>query len=470
MPSKPAKPRSIAAQLILLFTLASAVLFGCALGGFYWLVIRHAFSEDNAVLGDKLRALQTELREPGGLKTVDQELNSGRRRTEPAVYWVRILDQNSQVVGETSGMKKLVPIAAFPAAQTSSTKPLDYRVGDRLFSLASVQEPVDGTTYTVQLAQDRSEDDQFRRTFGLLLILTLVVGTFAFAAIATTVTREGLRPLREMTHLVGRVGPRHLNERLSRRTWPREIQPLAVAFDDMLARLEEGFVRLSQFSADLAHELRTPVANLLGEAQVALTRERPSNEYREIIESSVAECEHLSELIDNLLFLARADAAEGHIQRTLFDAGGAVAKIMAIYESVIEEKQLKTNLEGAGQVYADPILFERAVNNLIDNAVRYTQPGGSIDIVIDSNAGATRITVTDNGCGIAAEHRTHVFDRFYRADRSRNSEGVGLGLSLVKSIIDLHGGMVTIESEPGRGTKVTLDFPKKAEINPANAS
>lgn len=465
MPSKPAKPRSIAAQLILLFTLASAILFGCALGGFYWLVIRHAFSEDNAVLTDKLRALQAELREPGGLKTVDQELNSGRRRTEPAVYWVRILDQNSQVVGETSGMKKLVPIAAFPATQTSSSKPFDYRVGDRLFSLASAQEPVDGTAYTIQLAQDRSEDDQFRRTFGLLLVLTLVVGTFAFAAIATTVTREGLRPLREMTHLVSRVGPRHLNERLSRRTWPREIQPLAVAFDDMLTRLEEGFVRLSQFSADLAHELRTPVANLLGEAQVALTRERPSNQYREIIESSVAECEHLSELIDNLLFLARADAAEGHIQRTQFDARGAVAKIMAIYESVIEEKQLKTGLEGTGQVYADTMLFERAVNNLIDNAVRYTPPGGSIGIAIDSNAAATQITVADTGCGIAPEHRTHVFDRFYRADRSRNSEGVGLGLSLVKSIMDLHGGAVAIESELGHGTKVRIDFPKKTEIN-----
>jgi len=262
-----------------------------------------------------------------------------------------------------------------------------------------------------------------------------------------------------MTQLVARIGPRHLSERLSERVWPREIQPLAVAFDDMLARLEEGFARLSQFSADLAHELRTPVANLLGEAQVALTRDRPLQEYRETIESSVAECEHLSDLIDKLLFLARADAAEGHVQRTTFDSKTAVTKIIAIYETVIEEKRLNVSVDGTGNVYADRILFERLINNLLDNAIRYTAPGGSIQISVESNQASSKIRVQDNGCGIAAEHKAHVFDRLYRADRSRNSDGVGLGLSLVKSIMDLHGGSVTIESELDRGTVVTITFP-----------
>jgi two-component system heavy metal sensor histidine kinase CusS len=261
--------------------------------------------------------------------------------------------------------------------------------------------------------------------------------------------------------MVGRIGPGHLNQRLGRYRWPQEIQPLASAFDDMLARLEEGFVRLSQFSADLAHELRTPVTNLLGEAQVALSRERTPHEYREIIESNVMECEHLSGIIDNLLFLARAEAADGHIARSTFDAADAVTKIIALYETVAEEQRIKIHCSGTGEVYADPMLFERAVNNVVENAVRYTSPDGSIEVLIRPGATHCQLEVKDTGCGIADEHQPHVFDRFYRADRSRHSTGTGLGLSIVKSIMNLHAGSVAIVSQPGKGTTVTLAFPNK---------
>jgi two-component system heavy metal sensor histidine kinase CusS len=323
---------------------------------------------------------------------------------------------------------------------------------------------VHGQTYTIQVGQDRSADEQFRKKFGALLALTVAVGTAASAIIAITVARRGLRPLRDMTSSLARISPAHLNERLTPLGWPREIQPLVRAFDEMLDRLEHSFKRLSQFSADLAHELRTPIANILGEAQVALTRARTADEYREIIESSVSECERLSGVVDNLLFLARAEAADRQIQPSVFDGRTAIEKIAAYYQTIAEDRHLTIACRGEGQIFADPALFSRALNNLVENALRFTPDGGAIQISVDVSAAQAKVLVSDTGSGIAPEHLPHVFNRFYRADSSRSSAGTGLGLSLVQSIVDLHGGSATIESELGRGTTVILSFPNSGRL------
>jgi two-component system heavy metal sensor histidine kinase CusS len=264
-----------------------------------------------------------------------------------------------------------------------------------------------------------------------------------------------------MTHALAGISPAHLDERLSPLPWPREIQPVVHAFDEMLDRLEDSFRRLSQFSADLAHELRTPIANILGEGQVALTRARTAEEYREIIESSVSECERLSGVVDNLLFLARAEAADRHIQASLFDGRTAIEKIAAYYQAIAEDRHVTITCSGEGQIFADPALFGRALNNLVENALRFTPDGGTIRISVEVNSSQVRVSVSDTGSGIAPEHLPHVFDRFYRADSSRSSTGTGLGLSLVKSIADLHGGSAEIHSESGRGTTVVLTLPNK---------
>ncbi|MGB9473566.1 MAG: heavy metal sensor histidine kinase, partial [Candidatus Udaeobacter sp.] len=244
--------------------------------------------------------------------------------------------------------------------------------------------------------------------------------------------------------------------------WPRELQPLAIAFDEMLKRLDDSFTRLSQFSADLAHELRTPIANMLGEAQVALSRDRSPEEYRETIESTIGECERLSGIVDNLLFVARVDAAREPVERKRFDARAAVEKIAEFYETIAEDRSVAINCSGQGEISADPALFERAVGNLVDNALRFTPQNGSIQIALAEHATDFEVAVSDNGSGIAPEHLPRVFDRFYRAESSRGSDGAGLGLALVKSIVDLHGGTATIQSEIGRGTIVSLIFPKQA--------
>jgi two-component system, OmpR family, heavy metal sensor histidine kinase CusS len=454
------KPRSIASQLILLFTLATALLLVCGLGVFYSLVIRHAFAEDKGVLADKISGLRADFHESGS-NVFAEELNARRAGEHPA-YWIRILDPQGRTYAETPGMDRLLPPGIFPPGQTlglAVRSPKAYRTGAKLFSLITLNEKSGGQAYTLQVAQDRSSDERVERNFAVLFVILLSGSVLSAVFIAIIVTRRGLRPLEQMTRSLGRVDPTHLKERIAPGDWPRELQPLAIAFDDMLKRLDDSFTRLSQFSADLAHELRTPIANMMGEAQVALTRERTAAEYRETIESAVGECERLSRIVDNLLFVARVDAAREPIARKRFDARKAVEKIAAFYQTISDDHHVTISCSGEGQIYADPDLFERAVGNLLDNALRFTPENGSIQIALSEHDGDFEVAVSDNGCGIASEHLPRVFDRFYRAESSRGSDGAGLGLALVKSIVDLHGGSATIQSEIGRGTTVRLTFP-----------
>ena len=461
--SRRIESRSIASQLIVLFTLAATVLLACGLGVFYWIVVRHAFAEDNAVLADKVSALSADFNE-GGPKIFGEELQA-RRAGEHAPYWIRVLDSEGHTLTEMPGMDRILPSKAFPSAQSTTSplhSPKDYRTAGKLFSLVTTNEKLGGKTYAIQLAQDRSSDEQVEREFGVLLIVVLAGSILASALIAITVTRHGLRPLGEMTRSLERIGPTHLNERVAPAGWPRELQPLALAFDEMLKRLDDSFTRLSQFSADLAHELRTPITNMLGEAQVALTRDRTPDEYREVIESTIAECERLSGIVDNLLFVARADAAREPIERKQFDGRAALEKIGTFYQTIAEDRHVTINCTGEGEIYGDPVLLSRAVSNLVDNALRFTPDGGAIQLSIAARPTHSEVTVADSGCGIPSEHLPRVFDRFYRIDSSRSSDGAGLGLALVKSIVDLHGGSAKIESTVNRGTTVILTFPNKS--------
>jgi len=439
--------------------MAAGLLLACGLGIFYSIVVQHAVAEDNSVLADKMFALSTDLRE-NGPEILAEELTA-RRAGQHTPYWIRILDEQSRAIAETPQMDQLIPTQVFPAGREPAEAlraRKDYRNSGKLFSLLTFDQHPAGKAYTVQLAQDRSSDEQVERNFALLFIAVLFGGVVASALIAIIVTRRGLRPLREMTESLSRIGPDQLKERIGSTGWPRELQPLVTAFDEMLKRLDDSFTRLSQFSADLAHELRTPIANMLGEAQVTLTRDRTAADYRETIESTVAECERLSRIVDNLLFVARVDAAREPIARKRFDARAAVEKIAEFYQTVADDHHVTINCRGDGQIYADPNLFERAVGNLLDNALRFTPMNGSIQIALSKHKADFEVAMSDNGCGIAAQHLPRVFDRFYRAESSRGSDGAGLGLALVKSIVDLHGGSAKIDSEVGRGTTVKLTF------------
>lgn len=467
MLSNRAEPRSIATQLVLLFTICATLLLSCSLGVFYWLVIRHAIEEDNAVLAEKADALVSVFETQGGANALSNEINVigavGR-----ATFPVRVIDPAGNTIIETAQMSQLLPTNVFPpAASHEIAVPQKYRSQGKLFGLTArhAVENRDpdtirsGRFFTIQVAQDRSSDAQIAREFAILAGFVVLAGSAFAMMLAITVTRRGLRPLGQMRRALERVQPAHLNERIDPERWPAELRPLAASFDDMLVRLEDSFTRLSQFSGDLAHELRTPIGNMLGEAQVALTRDRRPEEYRRVIESAAAECERLSGIIDNLLFVARAESAEQQVSRSVFDGRYALEKIASFYQISAEDAKIGISCDGEAEIFADPLLFNRAVGNLVENALHFTPEGGEIRISLRRVDQGAEVSVRDSGSGIAPEHLPRVFDRFYRGDPSRSSAGTGLGLALVKSIVELHHGSVAIDSTVGRGTEVKLTFP-----------
>jgi two-component system heavy metal sensor histidine kinase CusS len=231
----------------------------------------------------------------------------------------------------------------------------------------------------------------------------------------------------------------------------------------MLDRLEDSFQRLARFSSDIAHELRTPVNNLRGEAEVALQRTRSADEYREVLGSCLEECARLTGLIDNLLFLARAEHPESTIQRIELDVVRELHGLRDYYEAAATEAGIELHVAAAGSVHfrLDITLFQRAAGNLIANALVHTPRGGTVTLGVCLSENSLSVSVADTGAGIAPEHLPFVFDRFYRGDKARTSGGgrVGLGLAIVKSIMTLHQGTVQLESVLGKGTRVTLTFP-----------
>jgi two-component system heavy metal sensor histidine kinase CusS len=236
----------------------------------------------------------------------------------------------------------------------------------------------------------------------------------------------------------------------------------------MLDRLQESFERLTRFSADLAHELRTPVNNIRGEMEVALARTRSADEYRELLGSNLEEVVKLSDLIGSLLFLARTESPATYIAREAIDIGELLETIREYYDGPADHAgvRLAVNLPSGLRAMLDRSLMQRALGNLVSNALAHTPKGGRIDLTAHRGNDGLTISVTDTGCGIPAESIPHLFDRFYRVDqaRSQNPGGFGLGLSIVRGIILLHGGTVQITSEINVGTQVRLMLPVGADM------
>jgi two-component system heavy metal sensor histidine kinase CusS len=324
--------------------------------------------------------------------------------------------------------------------------------------------------YTVAL--DTSTEQGVLHDYRNKLLLVLIGGSVISAFIGTFVARRGIRPIEEISAAAHRITANALAERVGSMAWPRELAGLATEFDAMLQRLEDSFRRLSQFSADIAHELRTPINNLMGEAEVALSRERTSGEYAKVIASSLEECHRLAELIDSLLFLARAENADLSLQKSWFQIADELANLLSYHELAAAELGVALGFSGDAMLFADITLFRRAISNVVANALRHTASGGNVSVEVHPERDAVKILTRDNGTGIPAEHLPRLFDRFYRVDASRNTAmaGTGLGLAIVKTIMDLHGGSVTIQSELGKGTLVTLVFPVNvAQVHPVGA-
>jgi two-component system heavy metal sensor histidine kinase CusS len=320
-----------------------------------------------------------------------------------------------------------------------------------------------GHAMQVTVASDTSRHAQILREFDYQLASVFGVALLVMASLAWLTTRRGLSPIDTMARVAESISAHHLHERLAVSKVPIELQPLADAFNAMLDRLSESLQRLTDFSSDLAHELRTPISNLLMQTQVSLSKPRSADEYREVLYSSLEEYEHLARMIGDMLFLAKADHGLIIPHREAIALEQEIGALFEFYEALAAERGVRLARHGSGCIQGDRVMVRRAVGNLLTNAIRYTPRSGEIRVDVVAGDENVAVCVENPGPTIPPEQIVRLFNRFYRGSPSRQrvDEGAGLGLAICQSIVRAHGGDVSVASFAGT-TRFVLAFPREA--------
>jgi two-component system heavy metal sensor histidine kinase CusS len=475
--------RSMTAQVSLVIAAVPVVIilvFGNVLDRF----IEHELRADNELLLlSSLAFIRDDIAAAGGdVAAVPGVIDRIGRRTR----WlhVAVYDERGALVAKSPG--DVAPLQAFPPPLAVDDLPRDADVT----LLEGVRQSValetrmwvatSGLHYRLALGRVRVPTQVLTIALGVETSVTRRLRTHAWtnievalwvaAALASLagvwIARRILASVRRFGATATRINAQTLQERLRMDDTPTELVESAVAFNHMLDRLQGAIDRLSSFSSELAHDLRTPIGNLLGEAQVALSRPRSADEYRAVLESAVEEYERISRMTSNMLFLARADDHHA-IAPHWVDLEGTLARVMGYFELLAEERgvflriRLDGPSQGPGRVWADETMIVRALSNLVSNALQHATRGTPVVLSAQERAdGTCAVHVANDGPPIAPEHQALIFERFYRVDASRrgSASGSGLGLAIVRSIMEMHRGRVSVTSAPGQPTIFTLHF------------
>jgi heavy metal sensor kinase len=308
--------------------------------------------------------------------------------------------------------------------------------------------------------------EESRATLASLRSRLLLIGLLAFAgtvAGGVWLVRLGLSPLRRLSEAVSQVSAKDFRLPFDEPRLPHELRPIVERLTDTLDLLKRTFAREKQAAADISHELRTPLAALLTTTEVALRKPRSAEEYRELLEDCHATGQQMSQLIERLLALARLDAGVDTLRPREVDASSLAEQCATLVRPLVSARGLTLHVERNGPVllHTDPDKLREVLTNLLHNAIEYNRPNGSIELALERQNGHVLLEVRDTGIGIAPEAREHIFERFYRADPSRQADGLhaGLGLAIVKGYIDLMGGKISVESTEGQGTTFRLELP-----------
>ncbi|MGH9684899.1 MAG: sensor histidine kinase [Candidatus Acidiferrales bacterium] len=327
---------------------------------------------------------------------------------------------------------------------------------------------VAGVRYDVEIAIFTGDYDRALDHFRLLLYFAAPLFLLLAAFGGYWMSRRALAPVDEITSAARNIGAKNLANRLAVPQTGDELERLGSTLNEMLARLETAFQRIAQFTADASHELRSPISVMRTSAELTLRKSRSENEYREALSQILHEAERVSQLIEQLLVLARADsgAAAMPLQRTNLTASIEKAyRQSSVFAEAKQVKSFERVPETPVWVRGDPASLERLFLILLDNAVKYTQPGGRIEVRLDTENGFAFADILDSGIGITSEDIPRVFERFYRADRarSRDTGGSGLGLAIGRWIAEAHGGEIRVQSEPGKGSSFRVKLPLSTE-------
>ncbi|PQZ87664.1 MULTISPECIES: heavy metal sensor histidine kinase [Pseudomonas] len=457
---------SLTLKLALIFALLAFVLMATLGVALYRELERELIMRDDAALISRVDQLRNLLNDSNTLDLI---------KTKPELFQNMLGNRESILSIATPGQTPLLLVNP-TGIDLPSVQPV--RKG-HILSLSDVQHlpGVNGVPFAIVAASIDSGDlGSLQVTSGRLMTERTAVlanyrlSVYLLAGVAAVVlalagyllVHRGLLPLRRLARHAQGIGVSNLTERLDSDRAPKELLPMIDAFNTMLERLGKGFTQLSQVSTDMAHELRTPINNLLGETQVALQQDRSPEAYQHLLASNVEELERLARMLDNMLFLARTDPASALSQRQALSAADELERIADYFEGPAGDADMRIQAQGEGVIWAEPILLRRALANLCANAIKYGAPDSELLLEAVATAEGTHLTVTNRGDTIAAEHLPRLFERFYRVDQSRerSAHSNGLGLSIVATIMQLHNGHYSVSSDEGV-TRFALFFPAR---------
>ncbi|GAA5182884.1 sensor histidine kinase [Niveibacterium umoris] len=444
------RPASLGSRLAWLYSLAAAGVFSLAAWLIEQSVEAHFVEEDMMVMQGKFDIVRDALAQLDSVA----ELQALPTRTRDALIAhpglaLRVARSNGEVLYSSAPAGEALPefplVMGAPEVHKWSRHGIDRRGFTAEAPVAVAGEP----PLLVTVALDIAHHEHFLRGFRQSLALVVGSAILLVAALSWLITRRALRPIRQMAHLASEMSASRLGERLKVERLPRELHELAEAFNAMLARLQDAFARLSEFSSDLAHELRTPISNLTMQTEVSLSRPRTADEYREVLFSSLEEYERLSRMVADMLFLAQADNGLMVPRRESFALHDTADALIEFFEPLASERALVLIRKGEARIEADPLMIRRAIANLLSNAIRHADTGTAVEIKIETADRECCVSVSNTGETIPPNHLNRLFDRFYRADasRTRSAEGAGLGLAITRSIVLAHGGRIDVASE-----------------------
>jgi heavy metal sensor kinase len=392
--------------------------------------------------------------------------------------YFRLLDEGGKVLMSSEGVTgEIVPVdldllkrvRLDGTGEPRSIKPFSEKEHFRMYTHPIISG--EKLTHYIQLGTslkfyDRTVE-KFRENILAAIPLALLIG----ALVGWLLARGSLRTIQDIIGKTRTITARNLRERLTPRGSGDELDELIKTINDMISRIEEGFQRITQFSADASHELRTPICSMRGEAEVALSKERSPDEYRRILSQYVERFDHLTHLINELLLLSKSDLNREELTWTSINLKELLANLHEFFGVLAEQRGVEFALDGMEDVtiQGDKGKLQQLFTNLIDNAIRYTPSSGRVTVSLRSRRDEAVVSVSDTGMGIDERDLPHIFERFYRVDKSRSKEigGSGLGLSICQWIVQAHRGEIKVYSKPREGSTFTVHLPKIPSSRPS---
>ncbi len=445
---------SLASRLALLFAACTAVVSLIAGVLFNHASETHFIELDQQLLESKVPGLRSVLHDVHSAQDLSaREAQLKAELAHQPDLAVRVSGPDSALWFDSSPVEPSLPVS-HAGLHTVISPPAAYRTYTVNLDPASPASP------QLTLLLDITHHQHFLQRMQHLIWLTVGLSALATALLGAWAARSGLRPLRRMSQIAASVSASSLTTRLPQEQMPAELAELTQAFNAMLGRLDDGFQRLSAFSADIAHELRTPLSNLLTHTQVTLTRPRDIDDYREALLGNLEELQGMAQMVNDMLYLAKAEHGLLTPSRERLQLDDEVQAVLEFFAPVAEDAQVTVTGEGQASISGDRTMLRRVLSNLLDNAVRHTPASGYVKVILSEADKRVRVEVANSGPDIPASLLPRLFDRFYRADqaRSESTEHAGLGLAITRSIVQAHGGTIRCESNEGV-TRFLIELP-----------